>query len=198
MISCSSLLGSTGRYWNATGVTYAGTGTAGAALNQLRFPTGVFMDSNDTLYIDDASNYRVLAYLVNAATGTVVAGTTGVTGANLNELGGGIRFNYVDSNGSIYLADGTYNRALRWASGGSTGVVVAGNNGAGAALNQVNGAYGIWVDSSANVYVAESGNHRVSQWAPGASAGVVVAGITGQSGNLKSRITKYLLPHKRN
>jgi sugar lactone lactonase YvrE len=175
------------------GVTYAGTGTAGAALNQLSFPTGVFMNSNDTLYIDDASNYRVVSYLTNAASGTVLAGSTGVTGGALNTLGGGIRFNYVDSNGSIYIADGSYNRVVRWASGGSTGVVVAGNNGAGAALNQVSGAYGVWVDSSANVFVAESGNQRVTQWAPGASTGIVVAGITGSSGNLKSRTTTYCI-----
>ncbi len=187
----SSFIGSTGLYWNVNGVTYAGTGVAGPALNQLSFPTGIFMNSNDTLYIDDASNYRVVSYLVNATTGTVIAGTTGVTGANLNELGGGVRYNYVDANGSIYIIDASNNRVVRWASGGATGVVLAGNNGAGAGLNQLNSPYAVWVDSSSNVCVTEYANHRVTQWAPGASTGVVVAGITGSSGNLKSRTTTY-------
>jgi hypothetical protein len=186
----SSLIGSTGIYWNVNGVIYAGTGIAGNALNQLSFPTGIFINSNDTLYIDDASNYRVLSYLTNATSGTVVAGT-GVTGAALNQLGGGVRYNYVDTNGSIYIGDATNNRVVRWASGGATGVVVAGNNGAGAGLNQLNSPYGIWVDSSSNVFVAEYSNHRVTQWALGATTGVVVAGITGLAGNLKSRTTSY-------
>jgi hypothetical protein len=177
-------------YWNVNGVTYAGTGTAGAALNQLNFPFGIFINSNDTLYINDGSNTRVISYLTNAATGTVVAGANG-NGAALNQLGSNMRFNYVDTNGSIYIVDVTNIRVVRWASGSSTGVVVAGNTGAGAGLNQLNSPYGIWVDSSSNVFVSEYANHRVTKWAPGSSSGVVVAGITGVAGNLKSRTATY-------
>jgi sugar lactone lactonase YvrE len=189
---CLSRIGSTGLHWNVNGVSYAGTGVAGVALNQLSFPTGIFMNSNDTLYIDDASNYRVVSYLINATTGTVVAGGNG-NGAALNQLGGGARYNYVDSNGSIYIVDLINSRIVRWASGGATGVVVAGNNGVGAGLNQFNSPYGVWVDSSSNVFVSESSNQRVTQWAPGATTGILVAGITGLSGNLKSRTTTYCL-----
>ncbi len=188
----SSLIGSTGLYWNVNGVTYAGTGTAGNALNQLRFPCGIFINSNDTLYIDDITNYRVIAYLSNATSGTVVAGT-GVTGAALNQLGSNVRYNYVDTNGNIYIVDVTNNRVVRWASGGPTGVVVAGNNGVGPGLNQLSSPYGVWVDSSSNVFVADYGNQRVIKWASGSLTGVVVAGITGSSGNLKIRTTTYCL-----
>jgi hypothetical protein len=188
----SSLIGSTGIYWNVNGITYAGNGIAGAGLNQLSAPYGIFINSNDTLYIDDDSNYRVVSYLTNATSGSVVAGT-GVTGTALNQLGSNMRYNYVDTNGSIYIVDTNNNRVVRWASGGSTGVVTAGNNGVGAALNQLNSPYGVWVDSSANVFVVEYSNHRVTQWAPGASTAVVVAGITGSAGNLKSRTTTYCL-----
>jgi hypothetical protein len=188
----SSLIGSTGIYWNVNGVTYAGTGTAGAALNQLNFPCGIFINSNDTLYINDYNNYRAVSYLTNAASGTVVAGT-GVTGAALNQLGSNLRYNYVDTNGSIYIVDVTNNRVVRWASGGATGVVVAGNNGAGTGLNQLSSPYGVWVDSSSNVFVTEYANHRVTKWASGSTTGVVVAGVTGSSGNLKSRTATYCL-----
>ncbi len=183
---CSSILGLSGVYWNVNGVLYAGNGTAGSALTQLNSPFGIFINSNDTLYIDDASNYRVISYLCNATSGNIVAGI-GASGSALNQFSTTIRYNYVDASENIYIADTGNNRVVRWATGGSTGVVVAGNNGAGAGLNQLFSPYGVWVDSSLNVFVAEYGNHRVTQWAPGASAGVVVAGITGSSGKQNSR-----------
>jgi sugar lactone lactonase YvrE len=186
---CSSILGSSGSYWNVTGITYVGNGAAGNGLNQLNAATGIFVDSNDTLYISDAGNYRILSYLSNAANPTVAV--SGSSGTALNTFSTSMRYIYVDTSGNIYIADKSNNRVVRWASGGSTGVVVAGNNGAGAGLNQLNSPYGIWVDSSSNVFVAEYSNHRVTKWVSGASAGVVVAGITGSAGNLKSRTTTY-------
>ena len=57
---------------------------------------------------------------------------------------------------------------------------VAGGNGQGNALNQINYANGIFVDSSNNVYVADTDNHRIVKWEPGATEGVVVAGGNGQ------------------
>jgi hypothetical protein len=46
---CSSILGSSGRYWNVTGIIYVGNGTSGSGLNQLNAPSDIFIDSNDTL-----------------------------------------------------------------------------------------------------------------------------------------------------
>jgi|GEM_PF-1094493 len=56
---------------------------------------------------------------------------------------------------------------------------VAGGNGTGSALNQLEGAQGVTVDAAGNVYVVEQGNARVTKWAPGATAGVTVAGGNG-------------------
>ncbi|CAF3668965.1 unnamed protein product, partial [Rotaria sp. Silwood1] len=172
-----------GTYWNVTGVTYAGNGTSGAALNQLSSPTGIFVTPNDTMYISDSGNWRIVAYLPNATSGSIVAGT-GVGGSALTQLAiNGIRYTYVDANQDIYISDSYNARVVRWASGGSTGVNIAGNNTGGSSLNQLNYPYGIWVDSSLNVFVSEYQNHRVTKWALGASAGVVVAGISGSSGS---------------
>jgi hypothetical protein len=72
---------------------------------------------------------------------------------------------------------------MRWASGGSTGVIVAGNGTGGSSLNEVAFPYGVWVDSNLNVFTTEYSNYRVTKWAPNASVGVLVAGITGSQGN---------------
>jgi hypothetical protein len=179
---CSYFIGSNGIYWNVNGARYAGNGTASSALNLLSSPVGIFINSNDTLYISDGSNYRVVSYLPNATSGTVVAGT-GVSGNALNQFAGGMRFNYVDTSDNIYITDSGNSRVVRWASGGSTGVIVAGTGTAGTALNQLNAPYGVWVDSSSNLFVTEFTNNRATKWASGASVGVLVAGITNSPGN---------------
>jgi sugar lactone lactonase YvrE len=178
---CSSILGSSGIYWNVTGITYVGTGTVGNGLNQLSAPTGIFIDSNDTLYISDAGNYRIMSYVCNAANPTVAV--AGAYGSGLNQFSGNMRYIYVDTSGNIYIADKTNERVMRWVSGGSSGVMVAGNGTVGPALSELDDSYGVWVDSNSNVFVTEFSNHRVTKWASGASIGVLVAGITGSSGN---------------
>ncbi len=63
------------------------------------------------------------------------------------------------------------------------GTVVAGGNGAGSGLNQLNQPYGIFLDSMKNIYVADYNNYRIVKWAPGSTTGETVAGnlnlITG-------------------
>ncbi|CAF4244490.1 unnamed protein product, partial [Rotaria magnacalcarata] len=62
--------------WNDTGITVAGTGTSGSALNALNQPWNIFIDSlTDIIYIADSLNHRIIKYLPNATSGIVVAGT---------------------------------------------------------------------------------------------------------------------------
>ncbi|QMW02969.1 hypothetical protein [Spirosoma foliorum] len=61
----------------------------------------------------------------------------------------------------------------------SAGVTVAGNNGEGTGLNQLNNPTGVSVDASGAVYVADNDNHRIQKWTPGATSGVTVAGDPG-------------------
>ena len=50
----------------------------------------------------------------------------------------------MDANETIYFSDYTNNRVMKIPSSSSTGIVIAGNNGAGSALNQFNGSQGIY------------------------------------------------------
>ncbi len=61
-----------------------------------------------------------------------------------------------------------------------TGSTVAGGNGSGNALNQLNLPQGVFVDGTGAIYVADYGNHRVQKWLPGATEGITVAGGNGQ------------------
>ncbi|UJR18003.1 hypothetical protein I4U23_004904 [Adineta vaga] len=168
----------TGIFWDKIGITYAGNGIQGPSLNQLSLPTGIFIDSSDSLYINDNGNFRTLKYVPGATIGILVA--AGTQGTAVNQFNLDIRFNYVDSNQSIYVADTSNHRVMRWATNASTGVRVAGDGTFGITLNQVRNPHGVWVDSNSNVYVAEYPAHRVVKWSPGATVGIIVAGGNGQ------------------
>jgi hypothetical protein len=66
------------------------------------------------------------------------------------------------------------------ANAASTGVTVAGGNGAGMADNQMTHPMGLVLDNHGNIYVADQANNRVQRWAPGATSGLTVAGGNGQ------------------
>ncbi len=60
-----------------------------------------------------------------------------------------------------------------------TGVTVAGDNGAGSLLNQLNTPQGVFADGSGAVYVADQVNNRIMKFPPGSSSstsGTIVAG----------------------
>ncbi|CAF1479706.1 unnamed protein product, partial [Didymodactylos carnosus] len=73
----------------------------------------------------------------------------------------------------------TYITELKW---NSTGITVAGGNGAGNNTNQLNAPYAIFVDKNNYVYIADKGNNRIQRWSPGGTNGVIVAG-NGVSSN---------------
>lgn len=59
---------------------------------------------------------------------------------------------------------------------------MAGGNGEGGALNQLDSPYGVFVDSNDTVFIADYLNHRVVQWNRGASSGIIYAG--GECGEI--------------
>ena len=131
-----------------------------------------------------------MKYAPNNSTGTVIAGTTGVSGTNASLFSTGLRALHIDSNQNLYVVGAGSHRVMRWGPGATSGVRVAGNGTNGSSLNQLGTPYGVWVDSSSNVFVAEFGNHRITKWAPGATAGVIVAGVNCTAG--KNNDTKII------
>jgi len=83
---------------------------------------------------------------------------------------------WVDKHGNVYCTDCGHSRVLKYAPHSSTGVVVAGGNGYGNALNQLARPASVVVDDEDNMYITDQDNQRVVKWAPGATSGVVVAG----------------------
>ncbi len=102
--------------------------------------------------------------------------------SNVANIPGGYQNLFIDSTGNVYVATTSDNHSiLMYAPGSSTGVIVAGGNGAGSALNQFNKPQGVYVDNARNIYVADYLNNRVMKFPAGSTSltnGVVVASIT--------------------
>jgi len=148
---------------------YSGDGGP-ATSAQLYYPTGIFVDSSNNLYIADTYNQVIR----KVSGGTIIT----VAGSNINGYGGdggpatSAKLNYpqgvkVDSAGNIYIAD-TNNHRIRKVSAVSGNIsTVAGNGTAGfsgdgiATQNSVYNPLNIWVDVNANLFIVDTYNLRV-------------------------------------
>ncbi|CAF3944347.1 unnamed protein product, partial [Adineta steineri] len=144
-----------GDYHNE-GIIVAGGNKKGNQLNQLNRPAYIFVDEDQSVYVSDQDNGRVMKWRKGAKEGTIVAGGNG-HGKNLNQLSlpEGI---VVDDLGQIYVADLGNDRIMRWCEGKEEGEVVVGGN---CEENQLDGPVGLFFDDGGNLYVTDHFNHRI-------------------------------------
>ncbi|CAF0960610.1 unnamed protein product [Rotaria sordida] len=71
---------------------------------------------------------------------------------------------FVDTLGTIYVADWRNNRVMRWPKGANQGTVIAGGNGQGPGANQFNFLGALSFDRHGNLYVVDWENHRVQRF----------------------------------
>ncbi|CAF1247214.1 unnamed protein product [Adineta ricciae] len=149
-----------GEKWR--GRLVAGGHGQGNRLNQFNNPSFIFVDKEQSIYVSDCGNDRVMKWRSDAQKGVIVAGGNG-EGDHLNQL------NYpegviVDKFGQIYVADCNNHRIMRWREGDEEGEIIAGGNGKGEEMNQLAFPKGLAVDLQGNLYVADSGNHRIQRY----------------------------------
>ena len=140
----------------------AGGNGRGNQLNQLNGPTYIFIDREETVYVSDFSNNRVMKWYKGASEGIVVAGGQG-QGNSSNQLNypQGLLVNEV---GDVYVADCYNHRIMCWPLGSKEGRVVVGGNGAGQGSNQLNYPTGLSFDVENNLYVVDRLNNRVQRF----------------------------------
>ncbi|CAF3880845.1 unnamed protein product [Adineta steineri] len=144
------------------GELVAGGNGKGNHLNQLSYPTFIFIDEDYSLYISDEQNHRVMKWKKGVKEGIIVAGGNG-HGNSLKQLSG-LRGVIVDHSGQIYVADRDNHRVMRWCEGDEEGEVVVGGNGNGTRSNQLNSPYGLSFDNEENLYVVDCDNHRIQKY----------------------------------
>ncbi|CAF1258045.1 unnamed protein product [Adineta ricciae] len=169
----------------SSGKMIAGTGISGNASNQLYTPFGMSRDMNDgTVYVADTSNNRIMRYLYNASSGTVVAGGNG-NGNNISQLNFPTSVYFESSSNSLVIVNYNGNNILRWKIGDSGWTLVAGsiNGTRGSTSTLLSSPIKTTFDPMGNMYVADLLNHRIQLFLSGEANGTTIAGVTAMSGN---------------
>ncbi|CAM4977348.1 unnamed protein product [Rotaria socialis] len=167
----------------ANGQVVAGGNGKGNGLHQLYGPIDVLIDKEtDSLIICDNGNQRVVRWSRRSGTthGEVLIDYIACYGLAMDEQ----RYLYVSHHGK--------HEVRRYKFGENIGTLVAGGNGQGAGLNQLNGPTYLFVGQDHSVYVSDYYNARVMKWNKGAKEGIVVAG--GQGGG--SALTQLSAPYE--
>ncbi|CAF0980447.1 unnamed protein product [Adineta steineri] len=148
--------------YDSEGIVVAGGNGKGNKLNQFDFPTFLFVDDEQSVYVTDLYNHRVMKWRKDAKEGTIVAGGNG-QGGNLNQLAAP-QVVILDDLGQIYVADSWNDRIMRWCEGKEEGEIVVGGNGQGNQSNQFFLPMGLSFDDERNLYVADHYNHRIQKF----------------------------------
>ncbi|CAF1365183.1 unnamed protein product [Rotaria sordida] len=155
---------------DTNGQVVAGGNGQGNRLDQLNGPTDVLIDKEtDSLIICDRENRRVVRWSRRSDTtqGDILIDNIKCWGLTM------------DDQRYLYISDIEKHEVKRYQIGEKNGTIVAGGNGKGASLNQLNVPRYIFVDQQQTVYVSDNFNHRVMKWNKGAKEGIVVAGGQG-------------------
>jgi len=163
------------------GRVVAGGNGPGNRMDQLNGPTDVIIDKkNDSILICDQGNRRVMRWSRrNNTSGQIIISDIDCSGLT------------IDNNGDLYVSNREKNEVRRWKIGEKKGTIVAGGNGKGNQLNQLNLPTYIFVDTDYSVYVSDYRNHRVMKWMKGAKEGIVVAGEQDHGNSLTQLSCPY-------
>ncbi|CAF0863244.1 unnamed protein product [Adineta steineri] len=156
------------KYNTKKGQIIAGGNGKGNRMDQLNNPTDVIVDQqNHSIIISDQGNRRVIQWF-NQNQQILIE--------NIHCYGLAM-----DKNGFLYVSDWNKNEVRRCKIGeNNKGIIVAGGNGKGDKLNQLNNPTFIFVDEDQSVYVSDKDNHRVMKWIKDAKEGRIVAGGNGK------------------
>ncbi len=157
------------------GQIVAGGNGEGNRNDQLNEPTEVIVDKGtDSLIVCDQDNRRVVRWpRRNGRTGETL-----ISNIDCHDL-------IMDNDGYLYVSDWAKDEVRRWKMGEKNGTIVAGGNGPGNRLDQLNYPGYIFIDEDHSVYVSDINNNRVMKWVKDAKEGIVVAGGQGQGNGLR-------------
>ncbi|CAF1955851.1 unnamed protein product, partial [Rotaria magnacalcarata] len=152
-------------------MTVAGGHRRGNATNQLNEPRSLFVDENQTMFIADSRNHRIVRWKLNDTNGEVVLGGLG-QGNRLDQLSWPSDMLIDKETNSLIICDQGNRRVLQWSlSGNATTVKIL--------LRKIF-CFGIALDDQRYLYISDSAKHAVLRYKIGKPKVNVVAGGNGE------------------
>ncbi|CAF1104218.1 unnamed protein product [Rotaria sp. Silwood1] len=147
---------------DTNGIIVAGGSGEGDRLDQLSGRFHIFVYNDQSIYVSDEHNHRVMKWMKDAKEGIVVAGGNG-PGNSLTQLWASIGV-AVDQLDTIYIADSNNHRIIRWPQEVKQGSIVVDENGKEEQANQLSSPLDLTFDQQGNLYVVDNGNYRVQRF----------------------------------
>ena len=160
--------------WQQNGLTVAGGNGSGSGINQLHEPWGLYVDDDQTVYVADRNNHRIVEWMSGATNGQVVAGGNG-GGSGAHQLFDPTDVILEKESDSLIICDWANRRVVRWPRrNGTSGETIISNT----------VCTGLTMDENGSLYVADNEKHEVRRYQRGESEGTVVAGGYGPGDRL--------------
>ncbi|CAF4727804.1 unnamed protein product [Rotaria sp. Silwood1] len=152
----------------------AGGNRQGNGINQLSYPWGLHVDDDQTIYVADQSNHRIVKWKRGATSGQVVAGGNG-QGSGDHQLNYPYDVIIDKERDSLIICDYWNGRVVRWPRrNGTSGETIISN------IDCV----GLTMDENGSLYITDGGKNEVRRYRRGESQGTVVAGGNGRGNRL--------------
>ncbi|CAF1508674.1 unnamed protein product, partial [Rotaria sp. Silwood1] len=156
--------------WTQNGITVAGGNGYGNGINQLSNLGGLYVDDDETVYVADYSNHRIMQWKSKAASGQMVAGGNGA-----HQLSNPSDVIVDKETDSLIMCDRSNARVIRWPrQDGTSGETI---------ISNIN-CWGLTMDDNESLYVVDRENNEVRRYRRGESHGTVVAGGNGSGDRL--------------
>jgi hypothetical protein len=156
----------------------AGTkNVSGDKLNLLHYPSGLFVNSKNEIFIADQNNHRIVKWIAGENAGVVVAGGNGQGGFN-NIIDNKLSYPTdvaVDKNELVFVSEYSNSRITKWESNQKCSLVIGGN-GQGTALNKMASNVKGFKMIDNIFYINDAGNKRILEWKTGDQASKLIAG----------------------
>jgi sugar lactone lactonase YvrE len=160
--------------WQQNGLTVAGGNGYGNAIDQLHNPFGLYVDDDQTVYVADLPNHRIMEWKWGATSGQVVAGENG-QGSGAHRLSHPHDVIVVKERDSLIICDRSNRRVVRWPRrNGTSGETIISNI----------ACVGLTMDENGSLYVTDDWKHEVRRYRRGESEGTVIAGGNGNGNRL--------------
>jgi len=114
------------------------------------------MDNNGNIYISDFEKHEVRRWNIEETNETIIASENGTIVAGGNGRGDQINeptFVFVNEDHSVYVSDNGNNRVMKWLKDAKEVIIIAGGQGEGNSLTQLDHPNGLIIDHLGNIYV---------------------------------------------